>query len=209
VSASFEGAHGYSFSEQCLVYGGCYRKEFLQQIVRRFISDANAPELATLQRALRERKKNLRKPRKRGRPRAYESDRWIRLALNQARQKYVLGWTWKKIAKRAGMRVLDANRKQSGNRKQIEWILKRRLLKLAEWLLPKVPPTPGHLATPLEVSYAWANLSGALGFPPDECKAIGRGLADADQRRMNFPIGNRKSPANKEPRINSPDAPRL
>jgi hypothetical protein len=176
---------GYSFSELCLLYGGCHREEFLKQILRHFVSKANAAELVGLQKAVRSRAKILRRKGKKGRPHGH-SPNWLRHGLQQARQKYVLRWSWSKIARDAGQRVDEANRKQTA------WTLKRRVLKLANWLLPQIPQPPEGLEIALENPCVLANLSSLIGFPPQECRTIALGLAQADQSLMWFPVTRRK-----------------
>jgi len=165
MNAQLDGEYGYSFEEQCLIYGGCHREEFLNQILRRFISSANKAEVAAIQKAVRSRAKSLRGGGKPGRPHGHGLN-WLRQSLQQARQKYVLRWSWSKIGKDAGKRVNDANRKQ------VAWTLKRRVLKLADWLLPQIPRPPEGLENALENRYVLVNLSNLMGFPPEECRTI-------------------------------------
>lgn len=171
---------GYTFAENFFLYSHCHREALLNLFVRHFLQRANTTELSAVREAVRNRAASFRKKSKKGRPNGH-SPAWLSQSLRQARQKYVLGWSFTKIAREAGQHVDKANQKQ------IAWTLKRRLLTLAAWLLPRIPQPPEGLQTALENSYVLANLSNLIGFPRTECRIIALGLADADQSLIWFP----------------------
>ena len=130
TSENDEARHG-PFRDLCLLYRDFNRPVFLEEI-EWFIWSADKEETAVIRKWVQSRAKNLRGGGKRGRPRARNDRSWVTQTAKYVWQKYVLGWTWAKIAQDAG---IEPTREHL-------WTLQRRKDQYAAMIWRLLPPMP-------------------------------------------------------------------
>jgi hypothetical protein len=178
------------FLNHCLLYADFNRPVLLNAILRWFVESADANELKRLRHAIRDRAKALRRPGKKGRPRAEHTLKWISASARLVWQREILHWPWPKIAAAAGLKPTKPNLRTLQNRRDhyamLVWRAASRLTSRAD--------QPEVLSKMLDSTRNQRWFRSQLGLPfdthPEECRKIvlaliPRGLAvEANQLRL-------------------------
>jgi hypothetical protein len=125
ISALYTEDHE-PFEGVCEAYGEKFRPIFLKIFTETFLRDADQEELAVLRKAISTRARASRQTgRKRGRPSALQSRKFLLRAGLIASRRYVAGQKWSEIAK-----ALDF---KSGELRTHIWTMKRQLRTLGQY----------------------------------------------------------------------------